>query len=819
MSTIGNTSFSHEQYEPIEEIGRGGMGVLLKCRDKRMDRDVAVKVLGWNFSNEAAIRFQQEAQALAQLRHPNIVNIVHFGHADDDSLFIVMELLNGKTLDLFIGNDELQFDDALNAFIQICDGLAHAHGKGILHRDIKPSNIFLERKSNGEIIVTITDFGLAKLLTEDQRLTKTGIGLGSPQFMSPEQIDGKMVDDRADIYSLGCLMFQILTGSPLFIGPNVQSVLLKHTHNQPPLLREQSPDKNLPEAMEQVISKCLRKNPDDRYNDVRELRNALLELQAKLVQSYATSESNTEPQPVLKIGDVKGSLVKTLFMVAVVLIPVAILVTFALNKFLARENPKTATRQIIDTSIINSLKISIESGERDFDLKDKPINDESLKVFSKCKTAERVDLSGTAITDAGLQHLDNSKILKLVLNDTAVSTLETLPGRDSLMILQLKGSQITDRSLLKLREFQKLLELDLRDTRVTVDGIAQLKGGKFENIETNPVTKKQFDELRAALPFCFFNGRNSLVHEIDLEIDRLLKSKKNTEAHQQIESWLKVAEERGDLELKVALLTLLAQCYDSFGQNVTAEKIWKEAIELGEKKGFKVRLINTYKFYIDRSFYLKKKQEVVKYGAKLVDLDIELDCDPHVAEITDAVGWRMALLGAVKEGMKMTEKAIELKKVSRVEGTADGDLDSTPEKKQLEVLRLETRLASMHRAVKQYDEAMKILRSVKSQLSKMDETFAALHICMAHMVEAQVEMEKKNYKTALELNDRAFQAMQNKLSKRNEALLDLMAQRSELLKALGRKQEANMIDSQLQGMRTSPGYKESENTALRQFAK
>src|SRR5581483_7129236 len=137
------------------------------------------------------------------LQHPNLLSVLHFGSSEEGYLYLVTDILKGKSLSDILDAGKVPLDAALSIFIQICDGLSHAHAKGILHRDIKPSNIFVEHVKDS-VIVTITDFGLAKLVSGDQNLTRTGVSVGSPPYMSPEQVHAKQVDERADIYSIGC---------------------------------------------------------------------------------------------------------------------------------------------------------------------------------------------------------------------------------------------------------------------------------------------------------------------------------------------------------------------------------------------------------------------------------------------------------------------------------------------------------------------------------------------------------------------------------------------------------------------------------------
>ncbi|MDZ4834139.1 MAG: protein kinase [Candidatus Melainabacteria bacterium] len=278
-SPFKNVTFSHEQYMVLEELGRGGMGIVYRCKDRKLMKEVAVKVIGWNVDDEAIIRFHKEATTLGKLQHRNILGVQHFGHSDDDSLYLVMDLLTGRSLSELIELQKLpSFEEALEIFIQLCDGLGHAHGKGILHRDIKPSNVFIARYEAGELQVVITDFGLAKLVSEDQNLTQAGSTMGSPPYMSPEQCEGKLVDERSDIYSLGCLMFELLTTTIPFQGETIPHLMMQHITEDPPTLAERAPELNFPPEMDRIIAKCLAKNPAERYAKAKLLRTDLQQL-------------------------------------------------------------------------------------------------------------------------------------------------------------------------------------------------------------------------------------------------------------------------------------------------------------------------------------------------------------------------------------------------------------------------------------------------------------------------------------------------------------------------------------------------------------
>jgi tetratricopeptide (TPR) repeat protein len=258
-----------EKYEIIEEIGRGGMGIVYKARDKILDRIVALKVLPQELASnkEAVESFIKEAKACASLIHPNIVTVYEAGFFRG-SLFISMEYIDGPSIkELLDKGERLNYKYVVFVAGQVCKGLDFAHSKRIIHRDIKPGNIMLTSKK----VVKIVDFGLAKVI-EEVRKGYT-VASGTPYYMSPEQTLGEEVDHRTDIYSLGITMYEMLTGEPPFTGGDVG---YHHIHTPPPPIREFVPD--VPPRLEAIVLKCLEKKPEKRFQSAKELFFALREV-------------------------------------------------------------------------------------------------------------------------------------------------------------------------------------------------------------------------------------------------------------------------------------------------------------------------------------------------------------------------------------------------------------------------------------------------------------------------------------------------------------------------------------------------------------
>lgn len=259
-----------ERYRIKRAIGGGGMANVYLAKDIILNRDVAIKVLRLEFANDPEFieRFDREAQAATSLSHPNIVNIYDVGE-ENHILYMVMEYIDGLTLKEYImQNGPLKVEEAINIMKQLTDAIAHAHANGLIHRDIKPQNILMDRHGN----VKVTDFGIAIALSATS-LTQTNSILGSVHYLSPEQARGGMATKKSDIYSLGIVFYELLTGHLPFSGQSPISIALKHLQNETPSVR--SLDESIPQSVENIVLKATAKDPFHRYKNVYEMEEAL----------------------------------------------------------------------------------------------------------------------------------------------------------------------------------------------------------------------------------------------------------------------------------------------------------------------------------------------------------------------------------------------------------------------------------------------------------------------------------------------------------------------------------------------------------------
>ncbi|MEO7097425.1 MAG: serine/threonine-protein kinase, partial [Polyangiales bacterium] len=267
-----------ERYEIRTALGQGGMGTVYRGWQLSVDREVAIKVIHPKLASDrtAVKRFLREARLSSRLSQPNIVNVYDFGQTQDGILYLVMELLRGHTLARELdGMRALPLRRVTAIALQVCDALDSAHAQGIVHRDLKPGNIVILDEPPGRDLIKVLDFGLAKSLAADttSQVTNTDAIIGTPLYMPPEQIDGKPSDHRADLYSLGCVLYQMVTGRPPFLKDTSNLVLAAHVNDPPPPLAHE-----VPSLIATTILRLLEKDPQRRIGSAREVRAAFQEL-------------------------------------------------------------------------------------------------------------------------------------------------------------------------------------------------------------------------------------------------------------------------------------------------------------------------------------------------------------------------------------------------------------------------------------------------------------------------------------------------------------------------------------------------------------
>jgi serine/threonine-protein kinase len=268
------------RYKILEKLGQGGMGVVYLAEHVLIEKKVAVKVLVGDFAQRRDLvqRFAREAKAASKIGHENIINITDFGETPSGSAFFAMEHLEGRDLGrLLRAEGALAIPRVVRIIGQVCRALGAAHAKGIVHRDLKPDNVFLVERDGRRDFVKVLDFGLAKVsvLHEGSRLTRTGMIFGTAEYMSPEQARGDAADHRADVYSTGCLLYEMLTGDVPFRATSFMGIVRKQIEEQPEPPSERAPERQIGLALDAVVLKALVKDRDARFQSMKELALAL----------------------------------------------------------------------------------------------------------------------------------------------------------------------------------------------------------------------------------------------------------------------------------------------------------------------------------------------------------------------------------------------------------------------------------------------------------------------------------------------------------------------------------------------------------------
>jgi serine/threonine protein kinase len=304
---IGHTL--DDKYRIEKRLGIGGMGTVYRARHLLIDRPVAIKVLNPRFvEDEAAqLRFRREARAAGRLQHSNAVGVTDFGSTSDGYVYIVMELLEGRTLREVLAKEApLDTARAVALMLQTADAVAAAHDAGIIHRDLKPANIFIVQNSEVPAVVKVLDFGIAKLAAESledddsKTLTLVGAMIGTPRYMSPEQCDGAELTPAADVYSLGVILYEMLSGVVPFSGSTPLAIAMKHASEAPRPPSEYV--SSIPRALEEVVLHSLEKRPEDRPPNAAEFRRELLATAERLGLEHSAATSAPDIQALRDVG-------------------------------------------------------------------------------------------------------------------------------------------------------------------------------------------------------------------------------------------------------------------------------------------------------------------------------------------------------------------------------------------------------------------------------------------------------------------------------------------------------------------------------------
>lgn len=535
------------RYEIVSKVGSGGMGVVYKAKDPLLDKTFAVKVISTSHvSDDIKIRFQKEAKALKNLRHNAIPEVYNFAISRDNEPYMVMEYIEGKSLQEVLAQiGQFEIDQAIQLVIQICDALEYAHEHGVVHRDLKPANLILEQSEQStEMQVKVIDFGLAKLDSgsqDEQDMTKSGLVIGSPPYMSPEQIRGNEIDHRSDIYSLGCVFYEMLTGKQPFLGKTALATISMHVSDKAPELKDKDQSKKYAIELEQIIEICLKKDRNERFETVAELKNRLLglletEFQTK-TQPLILDSIETERPKLATISQkdesaIRGSWYSSKKSIAIICATILVLgiIVFAINASVQNVSETYSSQNEVKKKIATKFDGPTEAEERfalekfigiqdedknamfsigntrtgKYEIKaDEKFNDQDLySAANRNQNIEVWNLSGSKVTSKGLRVLGKTRVSNLKISNTNVedlSFLKNIPNLKTLVVGQSPMLNSQELAVLNKSSIEALFVSGPHISSKNLKEIATIKSLKILSLAEMDLQARDIDKL-AELP-------------------------------------------------------------------------------------------------------------------------------------------------------------------------------------------------------------------------------------------------------------------------------------------------------------------------------
>lgn len=493
------------RYEFITELGRGGVSIVYKAKDKTLDRLVALKTLSTKIlSEKQLIQFQTEAKALSGLKHKGIMEILDFGSTEDGIPYMVLEFVDGIPLSKHIENvGPLPLTLCLSTFSQLCEALNHAHNKGVLHRDIKPSNIILVSAKDGGYIPKLIDFGLAVL---GKDVNSANAGTGSPPYMSPEQVDGAELDQRSDIYSLGCTIFESLTGKVPYSGASAFETMNMHKNAPLPRLGQLSMNDDIQSGLQNLIDKAMSKSKDSRFQFVLSMQKSIEQILEEQIE-FSRKKDELKAHPEFSV---KSKRIIWL-VIACLLLPVAAIGTYYIYnanlEIFKKEKPiddaHIAKRTKEESSSNQSMsRAKTMAGARLDDTKSKMPDLASYPLSSVKIDWQSVDVSNFDFTS--LKKFPRLKKLVIKLCDITPKQLEQICTLDNIVTLELNGEYlIRNEDFSSIHKMKNLKNLHLPCSNIQRKGlvnISKLKNLVDLSIEQNSAIDDEIMDNLLAMP-------------------------------------------------------------------------------------------------------------------------------------------------------------------------------------------------------------------------------------------------------------------------------------------------------------------------------
>lgn len=509
--------FPIHRYKPLSQLGSGGAGVVFLALDKHLNKNVAVKVL-FKTTEEELIYFQREAQIIAKLNHQNIIKIIDFGVTEGNNPYMVLDYINGLNLEQLLKMKGLPDDfTAMEMIFQIADALSHGHRLGIFHRDIKTANILVTMTQSEEPKVQIIDFGVAAFISGEDSATIQGRTLvGTPKYMPPDLVLGKVYDARSEIYSLGCLMYEILCGVPPFEGDDPLELISKHTTEEPKPLNNNCPEEfKRPDKLEKIVMTCLAKEPDNRYQSMDNLISTLTKF-AESDQDLAASVKTIAGHVIAERFEPDENSVPFYLLAGlafVSIVSIVVLVFFQGTEYNTEVKSKRSDSSLEETHSLEELDFSRDdeklytiepatNGLKKLKSRSKILTDSEIKKLDKKENISIIDLKNSQVTGTGFSGLNSTvvnwvKLDNCPISDQGMKEIGKFKNVNCLMfsgcrnftddgVSHLKGlpiarldldfSSVSDKSMEHVAKLKKLNCLSLNYTPlVTASGIRSLK--------------------------------------------------------------------------------------------------------------------------------------------------------------------------------------------------------------------------------------------------------------------------------------------------------------------------------------------------------
>jgi serine/threonine protein kinase len=496
-------------------LGAGGMSVVYKAEDLLLHRIVAVKLLHSHsaLNPQNVLRFRQEAMAASKIDHPNVIRVYEFNVPDEGQPYLVMDFIEGQSLAEFMRtNGPIEMRRAITLMGIICDGLQCAHDAGVVHRDLKPGNIMLLKDSSGKQTLKIVDFGIAKVLTEDAQghdLTQTGEVFGSPLYMSPEQCYGKTLDRRSDIYSLGCVMFEICTGQPPIKGGSMLETIQMQTTEMPAPSASFYLGIKYGAQFDAVIAKALAKDPSERHQSATDFKQAINSLPSASPPSHEQKmvSSSTKKIAMVIICAALLTVISSMIFPSIQIFrqPSQPLTqppvqppsqppfqaptqapSQALSSPVSRQPSRRSTVMATSSNRVKSLFQQPDSSSiQVLRLEDGEIRDDTLSLLSGNKRLHDLLLIDTGITDrSGTSIRSLTQLQKLEIRTASIGDafLKSISGLPNLSYLWCYQTDITDSGATYFQNFPKLKQLGLSETQIGDFGLEKISALNLEEL-------------------------------------------------------------------------------------------------------------------------------------------------------------------------------------------------------------------------------------------------------------------------------------------------------------------------------------------------